>query len=148
MLDEKYLLYNPRYIFSDIENSQLYQIYVPNKGEDETNPYSEMADFLLKTVNPKDDKAVRIAYLFYRMISLETFSLAEFVKIVEKETTIEEIYQKSENKDSFVNEEDISNNISTAYEEEINYYLIDLEVYYHYNLLYLMVLYYFFYIHL
>lgn len=121
LLDEKYLLYNPRYIFSDIENSQLYQIYVPNKGEDETNPYSEMADFLLKTVNPKDDKAVRIAYLFYRMISLETFSLAEFVKIVEKETTIEEIYQKPENKDRFVNEEDISNNISTAYEEEINY---------------------------
>ena len=91
LLDEKNIVYNPEYMFVDVEDDSLNLLYVPyetdemialhhmNKGR-----YYFLADFLLDKVDPNDEKAVKIAYEFYRMSKEELFSLDKFCTYIKR----------------------------------------------------------------
>lgn len=84
LLEEEYYLFDPDYIYVDMETDSLQIMYVPF-GSEESGQYKSFAEFLLKKVEQSDTSAVKLAYMFYKMTSLETFSLEGFSALVDKE---------------------------------------------------------------
>ena len=89
LLEEEYYVFDPKIIFVDMETDTIEVMYVPFNN-DEEGQYGRFADFLLKKVEQNDGGAVKLAYMFYKMISLETFSLEGFSVLVDKEIVLEE----------------------------------------------------------
>lgn len=87
LLEEKYYVVNPSYIFKNMENDQICLLYVP--GYEVSKKYSVLADFLIQKVNRKDTGCIQIAYQFYRMSSSDMFSISMFMNIIEKEQIIQ-----------------------------------------------------------
>ena len=100
LLEEEYYVFDPQYIFVDMETDTIQVMYIPFINEEE-GQLGRFADFLLKKVEQNDDGAVKLAYMFYKMISLETFSLEGFSVLVDKEIVLEE--RKEERQETISN---------------------------------------------
>lgn len=122
LLDEKNIVYNPEYMFVDVEDDSLNLLCVPyetdemialhhmNKGR-----YYFLADFLLDKVDHNDEKAVKIAYEFYRMSKEELFSLEKFCTYIKRLQT--------DSKESKLTESEAVRTI--PYEEKVDNFLTD-----------------------
>lgn len=87
--DDKYVLM-PDCIYFFTEDDSINLIYVPYELEKSPieqlkGKFYELADFLLDRVDHTDDRAVSIAYQFYRMSKEELFSLEAFENVIGKE---------------------------------------------------------------
>lgn len=89
LLEDKYYVFNPDYIYVDIETEEIQILYLPSVDEN-SNQYSKFSDFLLRRVEQNDSRGVKLAYMFYKMIGLETFSIEAFTALVDKEIIISE----------------------------------------------------------
>ena len=84
LLDEELFVYNPDYMYIDIATSQINLLYLPY-ADYATSPYMNsgryfcLADFLLDRIDHHDERAVKIAYEFYRMSKEKLFSIEQFV---------------------------------------------------------------------
>ncbi len=87
LLDEKMYVFDPEYIYVDMETEELNMICIPYRFKDDQaeDKYHELADFLLDKIDHKDEKAVSIAYQFYRMSKEKLFSMIGFCSVIEKE---------------------------------------------------------------
>ena len=85
LLDDRYFLIDPEYIFRDLESDRIMMIYIPGKHESNEMRYHKLADFLLQKINKDDNACIQIAYQFYKMSTLDTFSVSMFMRIIEKE---------------------------------------------------------------
>lgn len=83
---EKMMVMDPKYIFRDLENHDLYILILP--WETEINSLHKLAEFFLEKINHKDENGVNAAYLFYRHQSQLQFSLEQFLPILEKESIL------------------------------------------------------------
>ncbi len=94
LLEEKYFILDPDYIYVDLETEEYALLYVPFSVEPyqdfinaiySNSKYYRIADFLLEKVNHRDDHAVNIAYQFYKMSKEDYFSISSFMNYIEKE---------------------------------------------------------------
>lgn len=108
LLDSAFYEMNPDYIYKDMETDKIQLAYIPCDTVAETdnaNQYGELADFLLRKVNSNDEAAVKIAYLFYKMIKMDTFSFSMFISLIEKEEAV----TKSEHEKECCSDEETQN---------------------------------------
>lgn len=88
LLDQKYYVLNPKYIFKDMESNEIRLLYIPGYNSCDANRYYPLADFLLQRVNRKCDSCIQTTYQFYRMTKADTFSISMFLNIIDKEQLI------------------------------------------------------------
>jgi len=117
LLDSRFFDLDPEYIFKEMDSQNLLLLYFPASEDEKQDSNPILADFLLRKVDPNDESAVKIAYLFYKMVHLDTFSVGMFLNMIEKEEIIrtketrpvEETKpvpkEHEENKEEAVNEE-------------------------------------------
>ena len=84
LLEERFLVMEPEYIFMDLETEQLFFLYYPF-GEGKENRYLPLAEFFLEHVDHREEKAVSAAYQFYKMSKAENFMVGSFRTLLEKE---------------------------------------------------------------
>ena len=87
LLDDAFYIFDPDYIFRDIEHDCYKMLYLPG-FKAEASVYHKLADFLLQKVNRKDNACIQSAYQFYRMSGSDTFSVPMFMNIIEKEAVM------------------------------------------------------------
>lgn len=91
LLDEKYYVIDPDYIFINPVDNTYNLLYLPdNKSDYEGNNYDRLSDFLLQKVEQHNQVAVKLTYMFYKMTKVNTFSLESFIEIIDKEKTVAE----------------------------------------------------------
>lgn len=119
LLEEKYYIIDPMYIFKDMETDEIKLLYVP--GIKMKNRYSSLADFLLQKVNRKDTCCLQTAYQFYRMSGSEMFSISMFLNIVEKEQILLNKEPQIKEKEVVIDEGEYENDICETEGEKIRY---------------------------
>lgn len=86
LLEERFLILAPEYIYMDLETEQLFFLYYPFQEEKEAETrYLPMAEFFLEHVDHREEKAVSAAYQFYKMSRMESFMVGSFRTCLEKE---------------------------------------------------------------
>ncbi len=83
LLEEKYLVLNPEYIFTDIESDELFFLYYPFITEE--NHIKQLFEFLTEKVDSEDDKAVDICYKGLELIEKDLFVLDEVLNWFEQD---------------------------------------------------------------
>lgn len=87
LLDEQQYVFDPNYIFIDMLDDRINMIYIPetNIHVSREDTYHLLADFFLDKTDHKEEKAVSIAYQFYRMSKETLFSLSDFCTLIDRE---------------------------------------------------------------
>lgn len=121
LLEEKFFVINPEYIFFDPISNEFSFMYLPDDSSIERldNPYEILADFLLQKVNQHNQLAVKITYMFYKMTKINTFSLEAFREIIDKEISIDNSIKKKNDLEQ-ENQTDFEQEM-IDYEEEVRY---------------------------
>lgn len=85
LLSEKMVLFDPEYIYEE-EDGNYCIVILP--WQDERPNFRKMAEFFLEKINHKDENGVNAAYHFYRQQSQGSFSLSQFIPVLEKENIL------------------------------------------------------------
>ncbi len=100
LLDQSGFLFQPQYIFKDMETGEISCLFLPEqdnvqmKRYHERGIYRELADFLLDKLNHRDEHAVNVAYQFYKMSKEDFFSFEVFIGLIEKEEVMHQVKEK------------------------------------------------------
>ena len=79
LLEERFLILEPEYIYMDLETEQLFFLYYPFQEEDAVEArYLPLAEFFLAHVDHREERAVGDAYQFYKMSKAENFMVGSF----------------------------------------------------------------------
>lgn len=101
LIADSMAVFEPQYMFLDIENEELYLLVLP--WEQETKEiFRPLAEFLLERMNHKDEHGINVVYNFYRHQKEAFFSLTSFLPIIEKE-----ILLKKQEKIGFTREKEV-----------------------------------------
>ena len=85
LLEERFLILEPEYIYMDLETEQLFFLYYPFQEEDAVEArYLPLAEFFLEHVDHREERAVGAAYQFYKMSKAENFMVGSFRTFLEK----------------------------------------------------------------
>ena len=84
LLEERFLILEPEYIYMDLETEQLFFLYYPFREEGMETRYLPLAEFFLEHVDHREEKAVSAAYQFYKMSKAESFMVGSFRTLLEK----------------------------------------------------------------
>ena len=110
LLEESMYSIDPDWIYKDVETDEIKLLYLPFITV--TDPMYEVAgryykfnDFLLEKTDHRSEKAVGLAYRFYRMSKEEFFSIESFCYALAREgcevdSTANEVLKSSDNMDS------------------------------------------------
>ena len=87
LLDERYFVLKPEFMYRDMESGELRLIYIPfiDMGDEllkVAGRYYALADMLLAQIDHKDSDAVEIAYGFYSKSKEELFSLDAYYESI------------------------------------------------------------------
>jgi len=103
---EKYLLdldsvvFNEKYIFQDVETGETGFIFLPNKGKEDN--YAEFMEYIVKRIDHKDMRAVKISYQLYDLSRREHISVKEIWALFEEEESGKKEAERIENNDPAV----------------------------------------------
>ncbi len=85
LLEERFLILEPEYIYMDLETEQLFFLYYPFLEENKMGTrYLPLAEFFLEHVDHREEMAVSAAYQFYKMSKAESFMVGSFRTFLEK----------------------------------------------------------------
>ena len=84
LLDEQGLVLEAEMLFADVETEELFFCFDPGRKEEEYR-YANLADFFLEHVDHGDERAVNVAYQFYKLSKGAYFVLSSFLPYLEKE---------------------------------------------------------------
>lgn len=86
LLEERFLLLEPAWIYMDLETERLCFLYYPfaEKEKPIGSIYMPIAEFFLEHVDHREEKAVSAAYQFYKMSKSENFTIESFRVLLEK----------------------------------------------------------------
>ena len=84
LLEERFLILEPEYIYMDLETEQLFFLYYPFRQDEEQSRYLPLAEFFLEHVDHREEMAVSAAYQFYKMSKAESFMVGSFRTFLEK----------------------------------------------------------------
>lgn len=86
---EKYLLdindidFDEKYIYQNIETGETYFLFHPNKEQKQS--FSVFMEYIVKRINHKDAKAVKISYQLYDLSRKERILVSEIKRLFEEE---------------------------------------------------------------
>lgn len=87
-LNEENLILLPEYIYVDIETKQAFLCFYPHYHVNIHQSFQRFAEYLLQKTDHKDEKAVVLAYAFYKQTANEDYDLYHlFEKTAVKETS-------------------------------------------------------------
>jgi len=115
LLNESMVVWDPQYIFRDLENRKLHVLLLPWSKEEKT--LHKLAEFFLEKVNQRDENGVNASYLFYRQQSQPHFSLYHFLPVLEKESILKRQKGK-EAENSRLSENSWSESFSKEWDEK------------------------------
>ncbi len=75
LLDEEHLVLHQDYIYINTETKKLYLCFFPKQRIMPQTAFAELAEYFLEHVDDKDEKAVILAYHFFRKVHEENFSI-------------------------------------------------------------------------
>ncbi|MCR4651150.1 MAG: FHA domain-containing protein [Lachnospiraceae bacterium] len=78
LIDGRFLVYDPEYIFTEIDSEEMKLLCLPYEGEFASMGYRHLAEFFLEKADYQDNRAVNLAYSFYKMSKEELFSIRSF----------------------------------------------------------------------
>ncbi len=98
LLEERFYVYHPEMIYTDMEYNRLHMIYIPFscKDNERSEGYRALSDYMLEKLDHTEESAVNIAYQFYRMSKEELFSLRGFCSLIDRESTLSVKEDKAE----------------------------------------------------
>lgn len=79
LLDESYLLLSPEYIYINLSAEQLFLCFYPFEKREFAKSMAVLTEYLLERVDHEDDKAVVLAYRFYRLVREDNFSYMQIM---------------------------------------------------------------------
>lgn len=115
LLDLKYVYFDERYIFQNIETGETGFLYVVDKSENEGN-FAGFMEYIVTRINHTDTKAIQTAYRLYEIAKRQGIFLSEMEKLFEKKS--EDIESRAE-KSLFENNEN-AKKIQEEWRDEID----------------------------
>lgn len=86
LLEEKYLVLVPEYVFMDVETKEFSFIYFPEEPEEDY--ITLMLEFLVKRVDSEDTRAVDTVYKMMELVEKEQFVIDEIIQWFEQDYEI------------------------------------------------------------
>lgn len=80
MMTENDILLEPEFVFVDHSGEQMGYCYLPGNQVDICGQFKTFMEYLLKTLNHKDEQAVQFAYTIYQQVVEERTALHEVLK--------------------------------------------------------------------
>jgi len=94
LLEERFLVLRPEYIFMDVETKEFFFLYFPQEPE-EDYLYS-LLEFLTEKVDAGDDKAVDVVYKMMELAEREQFVMDEIIQWFEQDYNTQGYRNKAE----------------------------------------------------
>ena len=76
MLSGEKIVLDPKYMYFDVESKHLFLIYYPLYNQTLDESFMSFAEYLLERVDHTDDKAVVLAYKFYKLVKDCNFTIS------------------------------------------------------------------------
>ena len=83
LLEERFLVLRPEYVFMDVETKEFFFLYFPHEPE-EDYLYS-LLEFLTEKVDPEDNRAVDVVYKMMELAEREQFIMDEIIQWFEQD---------------------------------------------------------------
>lgn len=83
LLEEKYLVLRPEFIFMDVETKEFSFLYYPEAPEDDY--ITQLLEFLTEKVDSEDDRAVDAVYKMLELVEKEQFVIDEIIQWFEQD---------------------------------------------------------------
>lgn len=80
MMTEDDILLEPEFVFADNQEEQMAYCYLPGNQVDICGQFKTFMEYLLKTMDHKDEKAVQLAYSVYEQVVEERTALHDVLK--------------------------------------------------------------------
>lgn len=80
MMTEDDILLEPEFVFADNQEEQMAYCYLPGNQVDICGQFKIFMEYLLKTMDHKDEKAVQLAYSVYQQVVEERTALHDVLK--------------------------------------------------------------------
>lgn len=93
LLDLKYVYFDEKYIFQNIETGETNFMYIPDKTENEGS-FNSFMEYIVTRINHTDTKAIQTAYQLYEVSKRQGIFLAEIEKLFEEKRGEEKIKEK------------------------------------------------------
>ena len=109
LLDENQILFEPEYLFFDVQKRQWNFCYLPSYQGNIANSFRVLSEYILKKLDHSDEQAVRLGYEIYSKASEENYRISEVLQLAYQTSKKEEqpeTVMKEASEESFV-EEDI-----------------------------------------
>ena len=94
LLDERWLLTDPKYLFMDVASGELFFIYYPGDETERWEQYGNLIEFMIRSGDYEDEELIEKIYSFYDLIMCKSFSLRigmeQMRKIMKKEEGAEQ----------------------------------------------------------
>lgn len=115
LLDASQLLFEPEYLFEDIQTREIYLCYLPSFEGDMAEGFRRLAEYILKKLDHSDEQAVLLGYDVYSRTTEENYRLSEVLQIVYQNRRKDSEKQEEQEEECF--EEEREDTESTDAEE-------------------------------
>lgn len=90
LINANHLLIDPKFLYMNIETSEISFLYYPNNDIDSKEAFKKMAEYILNKINHLDEKAVFLAYKLYKETRNSNFTLHEILNHSESDYFIKD----------------------------------------------------------
>ena len=94
LLDERWLLTDPKYLFMDMAGEELFFVYYPGGETDIWEQYGNLIEFLIRSGDYGDEALIEKIYSFYDLIMCKSFSLRKGLEQMRELLKTEEAPEK------------------------------------------------------
>lgn len=84
LLDDSCIILDSKYIFQDIDSNKTFFVYLPSADISGRYTVKELMEYIVKKINHKDQKAVKIAYQIYDISRNSAITSEELSKILDE----------------------------------------------------------------
>ena len=96
LLDERWLLTDPKYLFMDMAAEELFFVYYPGGETDIWEQYGNLIEFLIRSGDYGDEALIEKIYSFYDLIMCKSFSLSKGLEQMRELLKTEEPSEKKD----------------------------------------------------
>lgn len=124
MMDGTYLIFDPNYLYFDVETMKIGLIFYPDYDKTLKESFCELVEYVLEKINHNEEKGVFIAYQLYKITRKPNFTWFQILSILEQGNrgNQEDINKENDNKREMIIQEKESesnkNNNQNHIEEE------------------------------
>ena len=80
LLEEQHLTLKPEFIYMNMDSKEIELCFYPEYDVPISKAFTELAEFFLDKINHEEEKAVILAYQFYKSTKEDNFQLQDFIE--------------------------------------------------------------------